>query len=134
MRCQLLHLVEHFFEQIFRRLAAILHADGHVGAYLVKGLGNRMQTRNPVVVILHGREAELGHQLWKVVVDAVHLVHRHLPLLELSPFLLVGQLTQEKVAAGLFLVAQSRGINLRQAQQKVLSAAQLVVHSPHRIV
>ena len=50
-----------------------------------------MQPRNPVVVILHRGKAELRHQLRIGVVDAVHLVHRHLPLLEVRRLLVLGK-------------------------------------------
>ena len=56
---------------------------------LVEGVGNGVQARDPVVVVLDGVEAELRDELRIVGVDAAHLVDGHLPLLELGGFLVV---------------------------------------------
>ena len=56
---QLLHLVERLFKQKLRRHAAVVHADRHVLGHLRKGVGNGVQARDPVVVVLHGGEAQL---------------------------------------------------------------------------
>ena len=46
-----------FSQQIFRRHAMVLHADGHIGGDLVEGRGNGVQAGDPVVVVLDGGEA-----------------------------------------------------------------------------
>ncbi len=90
-----------------------------------------MQPRYPVVVILHRSKAELRHQLRPIVVDAAHLVDRHLPLLELGGLLVIGKLPQQQFAAGLFLNCKTGGVNGSQPQQKILLSLQLVIHSLH---
>jgi hypothetical protein len=55
-----LDLIEHFFQQVFRRHAMVFDADGHVGGDLVEGFGDLVQAGDPVVVVLDGGEAELG--------------------------------------------------------------------------
>ncbi len=131
---QLLHLVEGFLEQILRRHASVFHADRHVFGNLCKGRGQRVQARDPIVVILHRGEAQLGRELRIVAVDAVHLVHRHLPLLELRALLVEFKLAHEQLLADLLLVSEPSGIDNREAQQEVLLAGQRVVHRLHGVV
>ena len=104
---QLLHLLQRLHQQILRRHAPVLHADGHIGGHLLEGPGNGVQPRDPVVVVLHRGELELGHQLRIRGVDAAHLVHRHLPGLEVAPLFVHGKPAQQQFAADLFLVRES---------------------------
>ncbi len=101
---------------------------------LLKGLGQGVQARDPVVVVLHRGEAQLGGQSRIVAVDAAHLVDRHLPLLELRGLLVDLEAANQQILAGLLLVGESGGIDGRQAQQEVLLPRQFVVHRLHGVV
>ena len=54
---ELFHLIERLLEQVLRRHAMIVHADRHIGRDLIEGVGNRVQARDPVVVVLDGAES-----------------------------------------------------------------------------
>jgi hypothetical protein len=112
----------------------VVHADGHVGGHLVKGLGNRVQPRDPVVVVLHRSETQLGHQLRVGGVNAAHLVHGHLPLFEIRSLGILGKMAQQKLTADLLLVSQSSGVDGRQPHQEVLFALKPVVDRLHRVI
>ena len=131
---ELLHLVERLFQQVLRRHAPVLHADRHVLSHLRKCRGQRMQPRDPVVVIFHRGETQHGRQPRIVVVDAAHLVHRHLPLLELRAFLVQFEFAHEQILARLLLVGEPGGVDRRQAQQKLLLPRQRVIHRLHGVV
>ena len=66
--------------------------------------------------------------------DAAHLVHGHLPLLELRGLLVLGELAQQQFAADLFLVREAGGVDGGQAHQEVLFAGQPLVVGLHRVV
>ena len=102
----------------------VVHADGHIRCYLFKGLGNGVQTGDPVVVILDRGEAQLRRKVGVRGVDAAELVDGHLPILELSALRVVGKLAQHQFATGLLLVGEPCGINGRQAHHVVLFALQ----------
>ena len=112
----------------------VVHADGHIGGGLVEGLGDGVQAGDPVVVVLDGSEAQLGHQLRVGGVDAAHLVNRQLPLLELRRLFVFGKLAQQQVAADFLLVGEAGRVNGRQAQQVVQLLGQPLVLGLYRVV
>ena len=101
---------------------------------LLKGPGDGVQARDPVVVILGGGEGQLCHQLGISSVDAVYLRDRHFPFLELRCFLIHFEAPLEELLAELFLIREAVGIEGSQPHQKILLAGELVVDRGHRVI
>ena len=99
-----------------------------------EGRGQGVQARDPVVVVLHRGEAQLGGQIGIVPVDAAHLVNGHLPLFELRGLLVRRRICASAVLAGLLLVGETGGVDGRETQQEILFARQLVVHRRDGVV
>jgi len=93
-----------------------------------------VEAGDPVVVVLDGGEAELGHDLRVRGVDAAHLVDGHLPLFEFGGFLVFGEGAQEQLAADLFLVGESGGVDGGEAEEEALFAGQAVVEGLDGVV
>ncbi len=131
---QLLHLLQRLFEQILRRHAAVVHADRHVLDHLRKSEGERVQPRNPVVVIFHRRKAQLRRQPRIGVVDARPLVDRHLPLFKLRALFVQLETANQQFLACLLVVCKSCWIDRRQPQQQLLLLGQPFVYRAHTII
>ena len=131
---QLLYLVQSFLEQILRRHAVVFHADIHIGGDLIEGVGKGVQAGDPVVVVLNGVEAELGHEARILGVDAVHLVEGHLPLFELGGLLVLVELAQQQVLADLFLISETGWVDGREAKLEPLLAREPVVDGLHGVI
>jgi len=131
---QFLDLIERLFKQILGRHAPIVNADGEICGHLLEGLGHRVQAGNPIVVILDGGEVELRYQLRKGGVNAAHLIQREFPGLELRGLGIVGKLTQQQIAADLFLVGEASRIDGRKLHEEVLLTGQPCILGLHRVV
>ncbi len=70
------------FEEITRRHQVVGHAEAHVGGDLVEHVRCAVQARYVILVVLHGLQRHLRHEARNAELDAVHLIHRHLPVLE----------------------------------------------------
>ena len=78
-----LRLLGHFLEQELRRHQPRGHALAHVRDRVVEDLRELAEADDVVVVVLHGRERQQRRKLRGAEMDAAHLIHRHLPVLEL---------------------------------------------------
>jgi hypothetical protein len=112
----------------------VVHADRHIGSDLVECVGKGVEASDPVVVVLYGREAELGHKARVLGVDAIHLGEGHLPLLELGGLLVFLKLANQQLLADLFLIRKTSRVDGGQAEQESLLAGQFVVDGRDGVV
>src|SRR5579863_9317351 len=112
----------------------IVHTDRHIRRYLFKGVRNGMEPRDPVVVVFGGRESKPCRQLRIARVDAIHLVYRHLPLLEFVRLLVLCETANQQLARNLLLISQASRIDSGKAKQPALLARQPVVVCLYRVV
>ncbi len=104
---KLLHLGQRFHEQELRLRAVIVNANGHVCGHLLKGIGDQVKAGDPIVIILDGGKGELGGQVGISDLNPGALGDGHLPLFEVGSLLVLSELTQKQIAAGLFLIRQA---------------------------
>jgi hypothetical protein len=70
-----------------------------------------VQPHNVILVILHRLQRHLRHQPRNAELDAVHLVHRHLPILEARVLHPLAQLAQHQRLVQDILLRQPRGVD-----------------------
>ena len=70
-----------------------------------------MKTREVILVVLFGHERHLRSQRGQIKMNAVHLIHRHLPWPELCALHAVAQLTKHQCFVQCFLFGKARGVN-----------------------
>src|ERR1700733_3744778 len=70
-----------------------------VCGYLIECMRDLMQAGQIVVVVADRHERRQYDQVGKFKLQAVHLIHRHLPMLELCPFNVLAQFANHQFAA-----------------------------------
>src|SRR5258708_21762168 len=131
---QCLCLRHYLLKQILRRHPPLVYTQLHVGRDLREGRRNLFQPSDIVVVVLHRIELQVVDQPWQLRVEAAELVHRHLPLLELRPLLVVDQRAQHQLRRQPLLVRQPRRVDLAQPLNEPTPARQRRIHLLRRVV
>ena len=94
---------------------------------LFEGRRDLLKTLDVVVVVFLRVELDLGDKLRQIRLQAVELVHRHLPRLEPRFLLFFDQLAHHEFFAQIFLVGHPSRVYLAQAIEKGSAARERVV-------
>ena len=129
-----LRLRQHLLHQILGRRALVVGAGLHVRHNLRERVRDLAQPRNVVVVIVGRIERGVLRQLRQVKLDAVVLVHRHLPLFERRAFLVFDQRAQHQLGGELLLLRQPVAVDGGKAVNVTASARERVVDRAGRVV
>ena len=104
LRCDLV-------QQIPRRHQVVGHPLAHVSRHLIEHPRDAVQTRHVILVILHRLQRHLRHQARNAQLDAVHLIHRHLPAFESGSLDGLAQLPQHQRLVENFLLREASGVD-----------------------
>ncbi len=91
-----------------------------------------LQPRDVVVVVLHRLKRPVHDLAGQVGVDAVKLVNRQLPLLELRALFVLDQFPLHQLGGELLLIAQAARVDRQKAGEEHPVAAQLAIDRGRR--
>ncbi len=107
----LLRLDRHLLQQKLGRHQMVAQAELHVGGHLIEHPWQLVQPGNIVLIILHRLERHLPGHGSVVQVHAIHLVNRHLPVIELRALHGLTQVAHHELPIEHLLFGESRGVD-----------------------